>query len=275
MWDDDTRCNALVQSLTLRPVMAQRWPDALWIVRHGESAGNVARDAAYAQGLTMIDIAERDVDVPLSPTGEQQSEALGRWFARMPESARPSVVLVSPYLRARHTASLIEAAGGIEPETPLLADERLREKEFGILDRLTRLGIEQRYPEQAQARTRVGKFYFRPPGGESWCDVILRLRSVLDTISLHHSGPGKRVLIVAHQVIVLCVRYLIEGLDEEQILAIDRDGNVANCGVTSYTLDRSRGDDGALKLRAYNFVAPLEEAGAPVTSAPDTPAGAK
>ena len=113
-----------------------------------------------------------------------------------------------------------------------------REKEFGILDRLTKLGIEQRFPEQAEARARVGKFYFRPPGGESWCDVILRLRSVFDTISLHHSGPGKRVLIVAHQVIVLCCRYLLEGMDEAQILAIDRERDVANCGVTWYTINR-------------------------------------
>src|SRR3954464_12170767 len=95
--------------------MEQRWPDSLWVVRHGESAGNVARDAAYAAGHTTIDIAERDVDVPLSETGERQSTALGRWFAAMPQEARPCVVLVSPYLRARHTASLIDAAGGIAP----------------------------------------------------------------------------------------------------------------------------------------------------------------
>lgn len=105
--------------------------------------------------------------------------------------------------------------------------------------------------------------------------MILRLRSVLDTISLHHSGPGKRVLIVAHQVIVLCFRYLLEDMDEEQILAIDREGDVANCGVTSYSLNRAPDDDAKLQLRGYNFVAPLEDGGAPVTSAPDTPAGAK
>ncbi len=257
--------------------MEQRWPDTLWIVRHGESAGNVARDAAYAAGLKMIDIAERDVDVPLSETGERQADALGRWFAAMAPEAKPCVVLVSPYLRARHTAALIDAAGGITKTAMTLADERLREKEFGVLDRLTRLGIEEHYPDQAEARTRLGKFYHRPPGGESWCDVILRLRSVLDTISLHHSGPRKRVLIVAHQVIVLCLRYLIEGLDEEQVLAIDRNGDVANCGVTTYTYKPGEDEDdhGSLVLRAYNFVAPLEDAGAPVTTQPDMPAGAK
>jgi 2,3-bisphosphoglycerate-dependent phosphoglycerate mutase len=262
-------------TLTLESRMEQRWPDTLWIVRHGESAGNVARDAAYAAGLPTIDIAERDVDVPLSAAGETQSSALGRWFAERPEDARPCVVLVSPYLRARHTAALIEEAGGLARPSTVIVDERLREKEFGILDRLTRIGIEQRFPEQAEMRTRLGKFYHRPPGGESWCDVILRLRSVVVTISLHHSGPGKRVLVVAHQVIVLCFRYLLEGLDEAQILAIDREGDVANCGVTAYGLSGDESPKAALKLREYNFVAPLEQAGAPVTSRPDTPVAVK
>jgi broad specificity phosphatase PhoE len=255
--------------------MSYRWPERLWIVRHGESAGNVARDAATAAGLPVIDIAERDVDVPLSAAGEKQAEALGRWFAAMPEGTRPNVVLSSPYLRARHTASIIEAAGGVEPAARTSVDERLREKEFGIVDRLTRIGIQQRHPEQAAMRTRLGKFYFRPPGGESWCDVILRLRSALDTISLHHSGPDKRVLIVAHQVIVLCLRYLLEGMTEQQILAIDAAADVANCGVTAYSINPEIGRDGELQLRTYNFVAPLEEAGAPVTTRPDPPVAAR
>ena len=91
----------------------QRWPERLWIVRHGESAGNVARDAAHAAGLSRIDIAHRDVDVPLSPLGEEQSGALGRWFATLPADERPNVVLTSPYLRAQRTAEIIEAAGGV------------------------------------------------------------------------------------------------------------------------------------------------------------------
>jgi hypothetical protein len=77
------------------------------------------------------------------------------------------------------------------------------------------------------------------------------------------------VLIVAHQVIVLCARYLLEGLTEEQILAIDRAGEVANCGVTAYSINSELGDDGELQLRTYNFVAPLVEGGAPVTAEPD------
>ncbi|MBC8090239.1 MAG: histidine phosphatase family protein [Phycisphaerae bacterium] len=255
--------------------MSKRWPEQLWIVRHGQSAGNVARDTADASGLLSIDIAERDVDVPLSALGQEQATALGRWFADMEPQCRPCTVLSSPYVRAEQTVALIQSAGGLRERVQMHADERLREREFGILDRLTRLGIERAHPDQAEARARLGKFYHRPPGGESWCDVILRLRSVLDTMSLHHSGPGSRVLIVAHQVVVLCLRYLLENLTEEQILTIDRENDVANCGVTSYKLQNAKGalttDDAQLQLMTYNFTAPLVASGAPVTSQPDTP----
>lgn len=253
--------------------MSKRWPSKLWIVRHGESAGNVARDAAHAAKLLDIDISDRDVDVPLSPLGQRQSGALGRWFAALPPDKRPEIVLSSPYLRARSTAEAIgEASGFAAGFSRLVIDERLREKEFGILDRLTRLGIEERHPELAASRQLVGKFYYRPPAGESWCDVILRLRSVLDTISLHYGD--KHVLIVAHQVIVLCMRYLLENMDERTILAIDAEGDVANCGVTEYVFDE-RKDGGSLVLAKYNFVAPLKREGAEVTSSPDANVAAR
>ena len=254
--------------------MQQRWPERLWIVRHGESAGNVARDAAHAAGLSHIEIAHRDVDVPLSALGEEQSHPTVRGFAGLPAAERPNVVLTSPYLRAQRTADIIAAGGGVCAERhSFVVDERLREKEFGILDRLTRSGIEALHPDQAELRRLLGKFYHRPPGGESWCDVILRLRSALDTISLHHSGC--RVLIVGHQVVVLCLRYLLENMTEQQILGIDAEGDVANCSVTEYRLDRSIGEHGQLTLHCYNFVAPLEEAGAPVTSDPDAKVAAR
>ena len=254
--------------------MRKRWPERLWIVRHGEIAGNVASKSAMAAGLAEIDIAGRDADVPLSLLGEQQSRALGRWFAAMSPGERPNVVLVSPYRRAQQTAELIKAAGGLSADSPeFIIDERLREKEFGVLDRLTRSGIEQHHPQQAEFRRLLGKFYHRPPGGESWCDVILRLRSALDTLSLHYDGC--RVLVVAHQVVVLCMRYLVEHMTEEQILAIDAAGDVANCAVTEYRLDASRGQHGELILHRYNFVAPLEDRGTPVTAEPDAPVAAR
>jgi ribonuclease H / adenosylcobalamin/alpha-ribazole phosphatase len=251
--------------------MAQTWPSVLWLVRHGQSAGNVARDLATAQGHHRIPLTIRDVDVPLSDLGREQAASLGKWFARRGEL--PDVVLASPYLRARQTAEVFRAHGGCEPDEPICLDERLREKEFGILDGLTTKGIAEFEPQQAEFRHLLGKFYHRPPGGESWVDVIFRLRSLLDTVSLHYGG--RRVLVCAHQVVVLCLRYVIEGLGEEDVLAIDRAGDVSNCGVTEYRFDPAAGKDGGLVLAAYNVTAPMEEDDTPITAAPDAMVAAR
>jgi probable phosphoglycerate mutase len=269
--------------------MQQRWPDRLWVVRHGESVGNLARKQAKIAGLPVLDLDLRDPDVPLSNLGREQSRALGRWFGALPATEQPDAVLVSPYTRTRETAELIAHEAGLPiASSDFAIDERLREKELGILDLLTEEGIARHHPEQARFRSRLGKFYHRPPGGESWCDVILRLRSLLDTVSLHYAGC--RMLVVTHQVVTLCLRYLLEGLTEEQLLAIDRDGAVANCAVTEYAFDPGIGRPGfghpgfghpgfghrgGMALRRYNFTAPVADSGTRVTAEPPVgvPAG--
>lgn len=252
--------------------MTPRWPATLWLVRHGQSAGNVAHDAAYAEGAERIVLDHRDVDVPLSELGVKQARALGEWFGTNPDTERPDVMLSSPYLRAVQTAEIFRHVGGYEAGEKICIDERLREKEFGILDGLTRHGIEVSHPDQAAYRQLLGKFYHRPPGGESWCDVILRLRSLLDTVSLHYGG--RHVMIMAHQVVVLCLRTILENLGEAEILAIDKEGDVANCSITEYRFDPSAGRDGNLVLARYNVTAPTLDK-VPVTKDPDAMVAAR
>lgn len=252
------------------PNRTVRWPELLWIVRHGESAGNLAWATAETSGHHRIDLTYRDVDIPLSPLGEAQAITVGRWFGALPPEHRPTVVLTSPFIRARETAAHAMAAANMMPDEIVFGiDERLREKEFGILDGLTRIGIQELYPEQIVARAHFGKFYYRPPGGESWCDVICRLRSLLHSVALEYAG--ERVLVVAHQVVVFCFRYLLEHMTEEQILAIDRAEELANCSVTLYEFDPACGE---MALKLFNYVAPLEATNIPVTSLPDAPPAA-
>ena len=254
--------------------MRQNWPERLWLVRHGQSQGNVAREAADRAGSHEIDIHVRDVDVPLSDLGIRQAEAAGRWFAALPAGERPELVLASPYVRARQTAEIICKAGALAggPARAII-DERLREREFGVFDRLTTIGIRARFPEEAAHRRLLGKFYHRPPGGESWADVILRLRSMLNTINLQYCD--RRVLVVCHQVVVLCFRYILEGLDEQEILRIDKQSDVLNCGICAY--DFEPGGDGLSnpQLSMWNYGAPLEAEGAEKTSARDALTGSR
>src|SRR5690349_14080558 len=129
-----------------------------------------------AAGAHQIGLDVRDVDVPLSELGFRQAEAVGRWFSTLSEAQRPEIIIASPYVRARQTAeTLCRHAGIADCAKGPVIDERLREREFGILDRLTTEGIQALYPDQFEHRRLLGKFYHRPPGGESWADVILRL----------------------------------------------------------------------------------------------------
>lgn len=250
------------------------WPARLWLVRHGQSQGNVARDAADQAGLHEIAIEVRDVDVSLSDLGRRQARAAGDWFAALPRDERPEVILSSPYLRARQTATIICETGALAggPNHPIV-DERLREREFGIFDRLTTAGIRARFPEEAAHRKMLGKFYHRPPGGESWADVILRLRSMLNTINLHYCD--RRVMVVCHQVVVLCFRYILEELDEQEILAIDRQAEILNCGICAYDFDPDAHGSCVPKLAVWNHGAPLEMQGAAKTAEPDAMTGSR
>ena len=254
--------------------MRQNWPERLYLLRHGQSRGNVARDAADEAGLHEIDIDVRDVDVPLSELGVRQAEAAGRWFASLEPDKRPEMILSSPYVRARQTAEIICRSGALSGGPGrTIVDERLREREFGIFDRLTTLGIRERFPDEAAHRRRLGKFYHRPPGGESWADVILRLRSMLNTINLHYCD--RRVLVVCHQVVVLCFRYILEELDEQAILDIDRQSDVLNCGIAAYDFEPDAKGVCLPELCMWNYGAPLEQEGAPQTSEPDAMAGTR
>jgi broad specificity phosphatase PhoE len=249
-------------------VTATSNPAALWLLRHAESIGNVAREHAESNGLEMLDLAERDLDVPLSDLGREQAAAFGHWLGKLPDGQRPTAVLSSPHVRTEQTARIaLDAAGG---DLDLVLDERLRERELGVLDLLTGRGVQARFPQEAQRRSRVGKFYYRPPGGESWADVALRLRSLLD--SLGRQYDGERMLLVTHEVPVLLMRFLLEAMREADVIELQRAVQLANCGLTSYEPGT---EDGRLGLVDFNWTVPLQDEGAPVTEEPGVTAGSR
>jgi broad specificity phosphatase PhoE len=236
-------------------------PAALWLLRHGQSMGNLVRDRAHGTDVEVLDIVERDMDVPLSDLGREQAAAFGRWLAGRPDP--PDVVLSSPYVRAVETAEIAVGAAGLDLRVHL--DERLRERELGILDLLTQRGVASQFPFEAERRKRLGKFYHRPPGGESWVDVALRIRSLRDSLAREHLG--RRVMMVTHEVVIVIWRYLIEDLVESEALALSDEHPLPNCSLTRYLTDA----EGTLRLDLDAWTVPLEREDVPVTRAHDAP----
>ena len=228
----------------------------LWLARHAESAGNVAATRAEAEGLEVIPLDVRDADVELSPTGLELAQALGDWL--QPRVSDIDTLWSSPYARARGT--LAAALGERHGDRVVFSDERLRDRELGVLDLLTHAGVQARFPGELARRRHLGKFYHRPPGGESWADVALRLRSFFRD---YEAAAGNRAFVMAHDAIVMVSLYVLLGWSEQELLEFAQANLVGNASVTH--LERV---DGRFRLVEFGNVDHLRVEGTPVTAHP-------
>lgn len=240
--------------------MSDKWPKELLLARHGESEANVRKTAARAQGLEPSWTGVlRDQDSPLTALGNRQAFSLGcelslRYpvtdtykFHPVCRDTMIEYIITSPYLRAKQTTQGI--IDGLSYKPRVVVEERIREIEFGIMDGIDRKRFRELFPSEADRRERDGKYYYRPPGGESRPDVRLRVHQFLDT--LNRDYVGTRTLIVCHSVVVLAFRSLLERWQESEYLQVDKEDDVVNCGLTVY----NREDQRRLKLQEYNTVA--------------------
>jgi broad specificity phosphatase PhoE len=211
----------------MRPVWTSG-PASLTLVRHAHSVANGAAARAEEAGAEELDLERPDAAVELSDLGMAQAAAVGTWLAAQESSARPTLVVSSPYLRALQTAERVVAGLGLD----VLHDERLRERDPGVFMRLTELGIRTRFPEEVGRRTKVGPFYYQPPRGESWSDVALRVRSFLDDLRFGYDDA--RVWVFTHQAVVMAFRYVFESLSEERLVDLDRTERLPNASLTTF-----------------------------------------
>jgi broad specificity phosphatase PhoE len=243
--------------VTSRLVGLQEGPELITLVRHGESVGNLADTKARDEQADRLDLDARDADVELSDTGRAQAEAVRKHIGCLAEDARPTLVLCSPYERAAGTARIALSDSDLD----IVLDERLRERDLGQFDGLTGTGIRRLYADEAERRTKVGKFYYQPPGGESWADVVLRVRSLLG--DLRHGFAEQRVWMFTHQAVIMAFRYVLEGFPEAELLEIDRTSPIPNCSLTTYGLA-----DGGPRLIDFAATSALELPGTEVTDEP-------
>jgi len=145
----------------------------LYLVRHGQTSWNVEQ---RAQGHT---------DIPLDEEGILQADMLGHSFAGVGIDR----VLSSDLKRSVQTAEPIAKYSGAR----LDVDKRLRERSFGNWEGLPFDEFRHRSPSPERMEE---LFAFRPPGGESFKDVWVRLdpvvhelrRSEIDSVVVTHGG---------------------------------------------------------------------------------------
>lgn len=147
------------------------------LVRHGETTWNLE---GRRQGQS---------DSPLTARGLAQARAIADRLAAGP--ARADALYSSDLPRAWRTAAEISAACGL----PMMGDERLREKSFGVIEGLTQAEVEARYPQVAACLAEKSPDYI-PPAGESLAAAQQRGIKTLADLARRHAGG--RVIVVSH-----------------------------------------------------------------------------
>jgi 2,3-bisphosphoglycerate-dependent phosphoglycerate mutase len=225
----------------------------IFLVRHGESMGNVDKD---------VHRTHADHAIPLSGLGAEQAvragEFLKGYFAENldnlsnpnhPHRPRPRL-WTSPYLRTRQTADGIERGIGrtgammahpdfdeAVPQFPRIRDRReniaLCEQQFGLFDGIPDNELPVRFPaEHAHYKKQEdfeGRFWARMPMGESRWDVAIRVHQAFGTWHRDAERHGvEDLIVVTHGVTARCIvmRWLHLPFDW-----IEKEPNPKNCSV--------------------------------------------
>ncbi|MBX4937329.1 histidine phosphatase family protein [Rhizobium binae] len=173
----------------------------LFLVRHGESLGNIDERAYRRFG---------DHNVPLTQWGYRQAlEAGGVIAAYLQAPPSPELVKLqvwySPFLRTRQSKDALLEALPTGVVGDIREDYLLREQDFGLFTEIyDHAERKQKFPEEfekwARLRSNSGKFYARPPDGESRADVAQRVRLFLQTVMRDAENDDHNVVIVGHGV---------------------------------------------------------------------------
>lgn len=202
-------------------------PVRLCLIRHGETDWNVQR---RIQG---------QLDIPLNANGRMQAHATARGLRRHGFHA----IYSSDLGRALETARASAAALGLE----VRHEAALRERHFGIFQRLTYAEAQRSHPALYARHEARDPDFVPPDGGESLNQLSRRVAEGLRGLVRAH--PGQTLLLVTHGGVLDVVRRLATG----QPLSVPRDFEIPNAALNWI---EARGD--SFRLLAWAERAHLE-----------------
>ena len=166
--------------------------NSYFVMRHGEALSNTTGflndDDSQENGLT---------DAGKKKVRQQAAEIKQKGISK---------IVVSPLLRTQETAKIIAEELGLSEES-VLTDERLREIEFGIFNGKP---VKEYHDFFKSSRALVCT---RPEGGESWCDVKVRVGDAL--YELERKYQKENILLITHNSPAFMLARVVQGDDVE------------------------------------------------------------
>lgn len=208
-------------------------PDNFVLVRHGQSEGNLATEAAKDGDdhyYTDAFLTTPGHQWRLTEEGQQQARTIGQWIGlEFPAFHR---YYASPFVRTRETAGHLGLG-----RARWTLNRALRERDWGDIGSLTRTEFLTRPELRENAKMfKMDPLYWTPPGGESIAHVAEnRVRNVLST--LHRECSEQNVIAVTHGEMMWAFRLMLERWNDEEYVAHDADKamKIHNCQAIHYT----------------------------------------
>jgi len=215
----------------------------MYIVRHGESMGNVNLSAYREYG---------DHRLPLTENGREMARQSGKFLSqelkqKFPDEQPWIEMWVSPFTRTRETA-IAMLQGGLGKWVKKVSESpHLVEQDWGLLEGQN-IGADEVYNRFPESMKRVrlqanqnGKFYARLPQGESVADVYSRVTNLLGSVSRRQA---KYTIIVTHGI---TGRALIMRMFKHTPEWFESSVNLPNCSV--YRITKASDPNGEYEWR--------------------------
>lgn len=217
-------------------------PLNLYLVRHGESEENVLTRKAKELGKmpellrwpAMLGHAARlgsqrrphTSKIRLTKRGRDQAIAAGKWMHDNTYCNNQSIKFHSSYVRAIETAGLLGLDGRWKEHFSL------HERDWGHMDRVPLWTYFQF--RELMKKTPV---HFAPIHGESFVDLVRRVKAFIDTLARNYSNED--VVVVCHGEVMWAFRFILERMTVERFEELERSKNphdrIHNCQILHYT----------------------------------------
>ncbi len=158
----------------------------------------------HAQGVHQTDttswLTHTNSELPLTENGIKQAQQCAKFIHNILNPEK-TIIFVSPYRRARETLSEIQKLSTF----PIVqTDDLLIEQQFGLYTGLTTEQCFERYPEYAAKfeyeTEKFGRYYAKPPKGESRADVADRTYAFLKNIQNAINPTIENIVIISHNI---------------------------------------------------------------------------